>query len=107
MLTFLGGKLEQYVFKLNTEVLRLVIQLKPGGSNNHEPLNPATGAFRMLFNQIDEAYCVDMQTLSSDMRDLVRFDEVMVKLDMTSGAILSRNKKSKVMGVGSWEGKQD
>ena len=60
----------------------------------------------MLFNQIDEAYCVDMQTLSSDMRDLVRFDEVMVKLDMTSGAILSRNKKSTGMGIGQWKGRQ-
>ena len=58
----------------------------------------------MLFNQIDEAYCVDMQTLSSDMRDLVRFDEVMVKLDMTSGAIL---KKSTGMGIGQWKVRQN
>ena len=31
----------------------------------------------------------------------------MQKLESTSEAILSRNKKSKVMGVGQWTGKQD
>ena len=31
----------------------------------------------------------------------------MVKFENTSGAILSRNKKSKVMGIGRWKGKQD
>ena len=48
-----------------------------------------------------------MFRLSDDIRDLVEFDEVMQKFESTSGAILSRNKKSKVMGIGRWEGKQD
>ena len=39
--------------------------------------------------------------------DLVKFDEVMVEFEMTSGAILSRTKKSKVMGIGQWRGRQD
>ena len=41
------------------------------------------------------------------INDLIKFDEVMQKFEKTSGAILSRTKKSKVMGIGSWKGKLD
>ena len=41
------------------------------------------------------------------MNDLIKFEEVMEKFESTSGAILSRNLKSKVMGLGRWTGKQD
>ena len=59
------------------------------------------------FKLIEKSYCDDVETLSDDLRDLAKFDEVMHKFEITSGAILSRNKKSKVMGIGRWEGKQD
>ena len=41
----------------------------------------------------------DTQFLSSDVRDLVTFDRVMLKFEAQSGAILSRDKKNKVMGL--------
>jgi hypothetical protein len=66
-----------------------------------------TGLTITNFKLVDESYCDDVETLGEDVRDLVKFDEVMHKFEMTSGAILSRNKKSKVMGIGRWEGKQD
>jgi hypothetical protein len=66
-----------------------------------------TGLTITNFKLIDEAYCDDVQTLSDDVNDLTKFDEVMQKFEKTSGAILSRNKKSKVMGVGLWKGKQN
>ena len=47
------------------------------------------------FKLIDKAYCDDVQTLSEDVDDFVKFDEVMQKFESMSGAILSRNKKSK------------
>ena len=59
------------------------------------------------FKQVDKSYCDDVENLSSDVSDLVKFDVVMHKFEITSGAILSRNQKSKVMGVGAWQGKQD
>ena len=43
------------------------------------------------FKQLDKAYCDDVQTLSSDINDLIKFEEVMQKFEQTSGAILSRN----------------
>ena len=66
-----------------------------------------TGLTITNFRQLDKDYCDDVETLSDDVNDLIKFDEVMEKFECTSGAILSRNKKSKVMGVGLWKGKQD
>ena len=66
-----------------------------------------TGLTITNFKLIDESYCDDVQTLCDDVNDLVKFDEVIEKFESTSGAILSRNKKSKVMGVGLWKGKLD
>ena len=59
------------------------------------------------FKLVDKSYCDDVETLSDDVNDLIKFDKVMEKFERTSGAILSRNQKSKVMGVGVWRGKQD
>ena len=59
------------------------------------------------FKQLYKAFCDDVQTMSSDINDLIKFDDVMQKFELTSGAILSRTNKSKVMGIGSWKGKQD
>ena len=45
--------------------------------------------------------------MSSDVNDLVKFNKVMEKFEETSGAILSRTKKSKVMGLGTLRNKND
>ena len=39
------------------------------------------------FKQLDKAYCDDVQTLSSDINDLIKFEEVMQKFEQTFGAI--------------------
>ena len=66
-----------------------------------------TGLTITNFKLKDKSYCDDIDQLSSDTRDLVKFNEVMEKFEMTSGAILSRNQKSKVMGIGAWKGRQN
>ena len=66
-----------------------------------------TGLTITNFKLKDKSYCDDIEQLSSDTRDLVKFNEVMEKFEMTSGAILSRNQKSKVMGIGAWKGRQN
>ena len=60
-----------------------------------------SGIILTNFRQLDKDYCDDVQILSNDVQDLVRFDEILQKFTATSGAILSRNKKSNVMGLGS------
>jgi hypothetical protein len=66
-----------------------------------------TGLIITNFKLIDKSYCDDVQILSSDVNELVKFDQVMQKFEETSGAILSRTKKSKVMWLGSLKSKQD
>ena len=56
------------------------------------------------FKQIDESYCDDVQTLSDD---LVKFGEVIQKIESTSGFRTYLQQKSKVMSEGQWKGKQD
>ena len=52
-------------------------------------------------------YCDDIENGSSDVQDLIRFEEVMTKFEATSGTKLSRNEKSKVLGIGAWKDKED
>ena len=59
------------------------------------------------FTQKDVEYCDDIEVVSNDVQDLVKFDEIMNMFEATSGAILSRNEKSKVLGIGSWKNKAD
>ena len=66
-----------------------------------------TGLVITNFRMIDKSYCDDVETMSSDVNDLVKFDNVMQKFEEISGAILSRTKKSKVMGFGALKNKND
>ena len=59
------------------------------------------------FKQKDTAYMDDIQALSEDPQDLVTFNNVMIKFEAQSGAMLSRDVKTKVLGLGSWRGRSD
>ena len=52
------------------------------------------------FRQKDTSSMDDTSFLSNNVRDLVIFNEVMIKFEAQSGAILSRDKKTTVMGLG-------
>ena len=54
-----------------------------------------------------EAYCDDINVITNDLADFDIVDKVIRKFEKVSGAILSRNKKCKVIGFGSWVDKQD
>ena len=57
--------------------------------------------------QKDVDYMDDTHILSEDTRDLEIFNKIMLKFEAQSGAILSRDRKTKVMGLGKWRGKED
>ena len=59
------------------------------------------------FSQQDTIYLDDVQLLTGEEQDLVMFDRVMVRFELQSGALLSRDKKSNVMGLGQWQGRED
>ncbi len=52
-------------------------------------------------------YVDDVATLGDTDQDLVVFDEIMAAFERASGAILNRNRKSVVVGLGTWESRED
>ena len=59
------------------------------------------------FCQVDEAFCDDETMIGTDINGVVKFEKLMRKFESQSGVIVSRNKKSKIMYLGSWAGRQD
>merc|ERR1712215_599188 len=49
----------------------------------------------------------DINVLTDKLEDLDKVSEVVGKFEKVSGAILSRNKKCKVIGFGNWAGRED
>ena len=56
-------------------------------------------------SQILEAYCDDVNVLTDNLEDLVTVDTAVSEFESFSGAILSRSKKCKILGFGSWREK--
>ncbi len=52
-------------------------------------------------------YVDDVAALSSKEEDLVILDTVVSDYEAASGAILNRNQKSAILGLGSWAGRQE
>ena len=55
----------------------------------------------------DEAYVDDVNVCLQDEEDLVKVDEIFRHFEAMSGAILCRDIKTKVMGLGLWKNKVD
>jgi hypothetical protein len=71
-------------------------------------INKKTQGLRISsFIQKDDDYCDDLNFLSESENDLVIIDEIFVKFEDISGAILSRSCKSKVMGLGLWRNRNN
>ena len=66
-----------------------------------------SGLFMSGIPQSVESYCDDVNLVTEDLLDLVKTDTAIQKFEAMSGAILSRNNKCKVLGLGMWESKQD
>ena len=49
-----------------------------------------------------EAYCDDINILTNELEDFVKMSDLVAKFEQLSGAILSRDKKSKVVGFVGW-----
>ena len=49
-----------------------------------------------------EAYCDDINILTDDMQDFARLEHKIIEFEQISGAILSRNNKCKILGIGAW-----
>ena len=54
-----------------------------------------------------EAYCDDINVTTDNLADFNIVATVVEKFEKVSGALLSRNKKCKVIGFGNWVGRED
>ena len=70
-------------------------------------LKMLTGFQVTYFTQIDTIYMDDNGFISNNLGDLVTFNQVMIKFEEQSGAMLSRDMKTKVMGLGGWRDRED
>ena len=52
-----------------------------------------------------ESYCDDINLITEDLLDPEKADSAIQKFESMSGAILSRSKKCKIMGLGLWKSK--
>ena len=69
--------------------------------------NRLVGLYVGNFFQKDTSYLDDIEVLSGDERDLVTFNSGMMMYKAQSGAMLSRGKKSKFMGLSQWQVRED
>jgi hypothetical protein len=52
-------------------------------------------------------YMDDVQVLGDDLQDIVKVDLACRDFEAASGALLNRNRKKTIIGLGSWAGRQD
>ena len=60
-----------------------------------------------IIEQKLEAYCDDINITTDNLGHFELFESLVQKLEKVSGAILSRDKKCKVIGLGNWASKED
>ena len=60
-----------------------------------------------IIEQKVEAYCDDINITTDNLGDFEVVESVVQKFEKVSGAILSRDKKCKVIGLGNWALKED
>jgi exonuclease III len=65
------------------------------------------GLFVANIKEVSFAYMDDIEILGSALPDLILADSLCQDFEAVSGAILNRNRKTVVLGLGSWAGKQD
>ena len=68
---------------------------------------PSSVTSASLISQVIEAFCDDVNIITEKLQDLEKVDEIVCKFEELSGAILSRNFKCKILGLGGWRRKED
>ena len=100
-----GDPLSMVLFLLYIEPLALRLQEMLGGyvlrgALGHGgpvvPCGPAEEA---------EDYVDDLEGIITSDQDMIEVDKLVALFEVTSGAILNRSTKTKVMGLGDWRGR--
>ena len=97
-----GDPIAMLLYIVYVEPLLATLEVEMAGLRirNHQSLglNPT-----LDFDQKCEAFCDDVNLMTGDLNDLPIIESVIDKFERSSGAILSRNHKCKVIGFGAWQ----
>jgi hypothetical protein len=85
-------------------MLLFIIQIEPLLRRLQQDL---TGLNVGLAHEASLGYVDDVAALGTDEADLLKLDEAVRDFEAVSGAILNRNRKSVIVGLGEWEGRAD
>ena len=92
-----GDPLAMLLYIIYIEPLLIYIERKVSGLQILVPLRGAT----QVSNSV-ESYCDDVNVITTKDEDLKIVNAAIEKFEAVSGAILSRNKKCKILGLGRW-----
>ena len=92
-----GDPLAMLLYIIYIEPLLIYIERRAVGLTLFGPLGSAQSV-----SQCAEGYCDDLNIVTENDADLVLVDNAVSKFELLSGAILSRNKKCKILGFGRW-----
>ena len=93
-----GDPLSMILYIIYIEPLLMYIQKHVAGLSL-----PGTVTGHLHIDQSVEAYCNDLNVITEDDNDLMIIDNAVQDFEIMSGAILSRNKKCKIIGLGKWK----
>ena len=57
--------------------------------------------------EVLESFCDDVNIVTEHTEDLLKADVIVSNFEKMSGAILSRNNKCKILGIGDWKSRED
>ena len=92
-----GDPLAMLLYILYIEPLLIYIEKRVSGLQALVPLRSGIPAANSV-----ESYCDDVNIITSKVQDLEIIDMAVKKFETLSGAILSRNHKCKILGIGRW-----
>ena len=95
-----GDPLSMLLYIIFIEPLLIFIEKRAAGSRILLP--PGSISLSSPRSQCTESYCDDVNVLTTCDADLVLVDEAVKKFELVSGAILSRNFKCQILGIGRW-----
>ena len=76
------------------------------GDSGKQPHHLFQGKGERCALQQDEDYVDDLNTLVECPEDMVVIDDIFAEFELCSGAILNRSEKTKLLGLGSFEGRR-
>ena len=113
------GATTRFILKFLTDPIKVLFSIRQGDPLSMllyiiyiEPLlmmikKMTKGLSVSFVQQRDEDFFDDVNFVGEKISDLIVIEEIFSNFEDISGSILSRSQKSRVMGLGTWRGRQD